>query len=143
MDRIGCKLTSHVPTCTIASTKHMSPLRFCGHLPFQKSARKDVSPLSIASLLFYFFSLHDIDDTAELGSDSSHFLSIIRRLKEREQTWWAELWCALDGLNHILHDPPMSISIYIYIYRSNDPLDKTNCLSNARRSHGKTKAISY
>lgn len=54
------------------------------------------------SLLFCFFSLHDIDDTAELGSDSSHFLSILRRLKETEQTWWAELWCALDGLNHIL-----------------------------------------
>lgn len=59
-------------------------------------------PLSIASLLFYFFSLHDIDATAELGSDSSHFLSIIQRLKEKEQTWSAELWRALDGLNHIL-----------------------------------------
>lgn len=54
-----------------------------------------MSPLSIVSLLFYFFSLHDIDDTAGLRSDSSHFLSIIRRLKADVRADVVELNCGV------------------------------------------------
>lgn len=84
-------------------------------------------------LLFYFFSpLLDIDQRCgahiRLQSFPQHHLEI---KGNRADMWWAELLCALDGLNHILQWSNHSQKKKNY--RSKDPLDKTNCLC---RMHG-------
>lgn len=94
-------------------------------------------------LLFYFFSpLLDIDRRCgahiRLQSFPQHHLEI---KGNRADMWWAELLCALDGLNHILQWSNHSQKKKLQV-KGPTRQDKLS-LSNARRSHGKTKAISY